>query len=97
VQDFDALDPFAALSFDNVSTLSFVPGAKIEIPVNGRWSLKPLGYLGWGTELSGKGSAWVYWTGVKSQLRFGSDDFEWALINSLRYVGYSVDIRTTTM
>ena len=91
VQGFDSSAPVAALSFDNVSTLSIVPGAEIEIPISARWSLKPLAYLGWGTEINGESSAWIYWTGVKSRLLFGSDAFEWALVNSLTYVGYSSD------
>ena len=92
IQDFDAAAPVAALRFDNVSTLSVVPGAEVEILISARWSLKPIAYLGWGTEMHGDSSAWIYWTGVKSRLLLGSNDaFEWALVNSLIYVGYRSD------
>jgi hypothetical protein len=85
----DAADLGGTLNFDNVSTISGVPGVEIEVPISERWSLKPLGYVGWGTQIDGDSSAWIYWGGLKSQLRFGDEDFEWGLVNSLVYVGYS--------
>lgn len=88
---FDAADLDATLRLDNVSTLSAVPGLEIDIPINTRWSLKPLVYAGWGTELDGDASAAIYWGGLKSRLRFGTGALRWALVNSLTYVGYSSD------
>ncbi len=91
VHDFEDTSSGAALDFHSVGTLSVTPGVEIDIPLTARWSLKPLVYGGWGTELHGDASAWIYWAGVKSRLRFGSPDFEWALVNTLTYVGYSAD------
>lgn len=87
----DVTDLAGTLQFDNVSTVSAVPGVEIEVPMGERWSLKPLAYVGWGTQLDGDASAWIYWTGLKSRVRFGDEDFEWALVNALTYLGYRSD------
>jgi hypothetical protein len=89
IYSLDPSDLASAVSFDNVSTISAVPGVEIEVPIGPRWSLKPLAYVGWGTRLDGDESSWIYWTGIKSRLTFGDDDFRWAMINGLTYVGYS--------
>jgi hypothetical protein len=89
--DFDASAIGQTLGLDNVGTLSVVPGVEIDIPMSARWSLKPLAYGGWGTELDGDASAWMYWTGIKSRLRFPGADTSWALVNALTYVGYSTN------
>ena len=79
------------LGLGDARTVSIAPGVEFEIPMNSRWSLKALGYAGWGTELNGDSSAWVYWAGLKSRVTFESGDLEWALVNSLTYVGYAPD------
>ncbi len=91
VHQFDLDNIPEILDLENVSTISVVPGVEIEIPINTRWTLKPLGYVGWGTEIDGDSSAWIYWGGIKSRVSFESGELEWALINSLLYVGYSAD------
>jgi hypothetical protein len=87
----DVADVAGTLSVDNVSTLSAVPGVEFDIPMSARWSLKPLAYVGWGTELDGDASAWVYWTGIKSRFLFPRDEATWALVSALTYVGYSAN------
>ena len=87
----EVADSGSTLRSDNVGTLSAVPGVELDIPVTPRWSLKPLVYAGWGTELDGDASAWIYWGGLKSRMRFPGDRFEWELVNALTYVGYSSD------
>jgi len=86
-------DRFGDLSgfFDtgNVSAISAVPGAEFTVPINARLTLKPLVYAGWGKELGGGDSAWIYWTGLRSQFAFEADAVEWWLINSLLVVGYT--------
>lgn len=89
IYSLDPKDIGSTVSFDNVSTISAVPGVEIEVPIGPRWSIKPLAYLGWGTRFDGDESSWIYWTGVKSRLIFGDDDFAWSMINALTYVGYS--------
>ncbi len=83
----------ATLDRDNVSTFSIAPGAEIDVPIGPQWSLKPLAYVGYGKRFDGDAAAWIYWSGIKSRVRFGGDDFEWALVNGLTYVGYSSDTR----
>jgi hypothetical protein len=73
----------------NVSAISAVPGAEFSVPISERLTLKPLVYAGWGKELGGGDSAWIYWSGLKSQLAFEADAVEWWLINSLLVVGYT--------
>ena len=80
---------------DNFSTLSAVPGAEFEIPLNARWSIKPLVHVGYGTEIDGGQAAWIFWTGVRSQARFAAEEFDWALVNSLTYLGYSSNYSTS--
>jgi len=91
--DLDAHAIGATLSLDNVSTITAVPGVEADIPIGSRWSLRPFANVGWGTETGAdSSSAWVYWTGIKSRLAFpGRDGFEWALVNSLTYSGYTSD------
>ena len=89
--ELDAADIGGTLSVDNVGTLSAVPGVEFDVPMSARWSLKPLAYVGWGTELDGDASAWIYWTGLKSRWLFPRGKTNWALVNALTYVGYSAD------
>jgi hypothetical protein len=95
VYGFDAANLGTTLGFDNVSTLSAVPGVEFDVPISARWSLKPLAYLGWGAELDGDASAWIYWTGLKSRFLFPRSDATWALVNALTYVGYSANAGET--
>ena len=75
--------------FDDVSTLSAVPGVEIEIPMTERWRLKPLVHLGYGTRLRDSDSASIYWTGIRSAYAFEPGRLRWQIVNSLTAVGYS--------
>ena len=77
--------------------MSIVPGAEFDIPLTERWSLKPFGYAGYGAQLSGDASAWMYWAGLKSRLRFPGKTVSWALLNSLAYVGYHDDVERSNV
>lgn len=89
LQKFNLDDLGAIFDIDNFATVSVTPGVEVEVPVTKRWSLKPLVYAGWGTELNGAQSAWIYWAGLKSRYRLGSGDLDWALVNSVEYIGYT--------
>jgi hypothetical protein len=91
VYGLDAADLATTFALNNVSTLSAVPGVEFDVPIGARWSLKPLANLGWGAELDGDASAWIYWAGVKSRFLFPRDNATWALVNALTYVGYSAN------
>jgi len=77
-----AVDP------DNLASLSITPGIDIIVPVTSRWSLRPFASVGWGTIINDDESAWTYWTGIKSRYEFSKGKLDWALLNSLTYVGY---------
>lgn len=74
---------------DRISTLSVLPGVEWEIPLNRRWTIRPYVDAGFGQELAGSESAWIYDFGVKSRFLIGRDNgVEFALVNSLTAAGY---------
>ena len=91
VHDLDANAIGSTLKFDNVSTITAVPGVEADIPIGPRWSLRPFAAFGAGTEIGTdpRSWAWVYWAGVKSRVTFPAERFEWTLVNSLAYTGYT--------
>lgn len=95
LHEFDTSELISAVSLDNVSTLTAVPGVEFDIPMTERWSLRPFAALGWGAQLGGDSSAWVYWGGLKSRFTFSADGFDWAIVNALTYSGYTDDKSAT--
>ena len=88
----DVEDLGGIIENDNFGTMSFVPGLEMEIPLNKKWYLRPFAHIGWGRELQKGESAWIYYAGVKSRYVFPTESrFEWSLLNSLYYAGYSPD------
>jgi hypothetical protein len=73
---------------ERIGMASFVPGVEFEIPITSRWRIKPLAHFGRGFDSDGGAAAWIYWAGIKSELRLGPRE-SWALVNSLTFVGYS--------
>jgi hypothetical protein len=104
LHDFDTSELGTTLKLKNVSTLTAVPGVEFDIPMTKRWTLRPFAALGYGSQLDGSSSAWVYWGGVKSKYTFSADGFDWAIINALTYSGYTtahdnavtVDVHTSS-
>jgi hypothetical protein len=78
-----------ALEPDNLASLSVTPGIDIEIPVTQRFTLRPYLAVGYGVTTNSNESAWTYWTGVRSRYSFQSGKLDWALLNSISYVGYT--------
>lgn len=72
---------------DNLASLSVTPAIDITIPVTERWWLRPYAAIGWGTALNGSESAWSYSTGLYSRYTFQRGKLNWALINSVSFVG----------
>jgi len=64
LHDFDTSELGTTLKLKNVSTLTAVPGVEFDIPMTKRWTLRPFGAFGYGSQLDGSSSAWVYWVGV---------------------------------
>lgn len=72
---------------DNLASLSVTPAIDIIVPVTERWWLRPYAAIGWGFVLDGSESAWTYSTGVASRYTFEHGKLNWALVNSLSFVG----------
>jgi len=89
LHEFDTSELVAAVKLDNVSTITAVPGVEVDIPMTQRWTLRPFGAFGYGTQIGGDSSAWVYWAGLKSRVTFSADGFDWAIVNALTYSGYT--------
>jgi len=87
----DVDDIGGILETDNFGTMSFTPGIELEIPINKRWYMRTFAHVGWGKELNTGESAWIYYAGVKSQYAFPGKKYDWYLLNSLYYAGYSPD------
>ena len=79
------------LETDNFGSITFAPGIEMEVPINDRWYIRSFAHIGWGKELNTGESAWIYYTGVKSRYAFPGQKYDWYLLNSLYYAGYSPD------
>lgn len=72
-----------------VSTLSVLPGLEWQVPLSKRWTARPYVDAGFGQELQGRESAWIYDFGIKSRYIFAEDHgVEFALANALASAGY---------
>lgn len=76
---------------DNFATVSFTPGVELEIPINQHWYIRTSAHVGWGTDFKSDESAWIYHAGIKSRYVFPAKKYQWSLLNSLFYAGYSPD------
>lgn len=79
----DSLDPA------NFASLSVTPAVNVTVPLSDKWTLRPFVALGWGTLLNGSGSAWTWWTGVRSRYRSSIGALGWSWLYSVAVVGYS--------
>lgn len=86
-ENFGIDDPAGVIDPDNVAIASLTPALTLTIPVNEIWTLRPFGAVGWGTVIGKGDSAWAYWAGVKSRLRFESGRTTFSLVNVFGYVG----------
>jgi hypothetical protein len=89
--EFPSLDSIGGLTADSVNAVSVVPGVEVEWPMSDRWSLKTLGYLGFGTETGGGVDARIFRLGFRSRLAFDFEDTRMFLVSSLERIGYSAD------
>lgn len=76
---------------EQFATLSFVPGLGLTWRVNPRWTLNPYVNYGWGTELQGESSAWIYFTGLNSRFRSNFEQFTLILLNGIQWLGHNPD------
>jgi len=74
---------------DRLSTFSVLPGLEWELPITQRWALRPFADAGFGQELSGHESAWIFDFGVKSRFLLAQNrGVDFVLVNSLTSAGY---------
>ena len=72
---------------DNLASLSVTPAIDVVVPVSERWWLRSYATIGWGTLLDDSESAWTYATGLVSRYTFENGRLNWALLNSVSFVG----------
>jgi hypothetical protein len=74
---------------DRLSTFSVLPGFELELPMTQRWVLRPFADAGFGQELSGHESAWIFDFGVRSRFLLAQNrGVDFVLVNSLTSAGY---------
>ncbi len=89
--EFESPDLFPSFRFSSINSFSIVPGVEIDVPIAARWSLKPLVYVGMGTETGGGVDAEIYRLGLRSEWLFEPTETSVSLYNSLLRMGYSAD------
>ncbi len=77
---------------ENFTTASFTPGIELEIPVTEKWLLRPYLRVGWGKELDGGESAWIYEGGIKSRYVLPIKKGDWGLLGAVQYAGYKPNV-----
>lgn len=81
---------FAISDFEDLDTISFVPGAEFRIPILDNWDLKPFIQAGIGKDFQGGDLAYIYGTGLKSLATFPWKDFTFGLGNRLMAAGQTI-------
>jgi hypothetical protein len=95
--DYDIDNVFSGEIPDRLSTFSILPGVEWELPLTQRWSIRPYVDTGYGREIAGSQSAWIYDFGVKSRFLIAKDKgVEFSLVNSLTSAGYRPSGGSTT-
>ena len=92
LDNFSYDDLVGSADLDNLTSLSVTPGIDITIPITEKWSLKPFAAVGWGSAFNKGESVLTYWGGVKSRYSFQHGKLDWALLNSVTYVGHKPSI-----
>ncbi|MCW5619925.1 MAG: hypothetical protein KIS79_02305 [Burkholderiales bacterium] len=86
--DLDLDDIAAGDLPHSVSTLSILPGMQVDVQATPHWQLKPFGYAGFGWELDGRDSAFIYSLGVKNRLTYPLGEKQIMLGATLNHAGY---------
>jgi hypothetical protein len=89
--EFESPDLLPTLRFDSINSFSIVPGVELDVPIAAHWSLKPLGYVGWGMETGSDVDARIFRLGLRSERVFEPSETSVTLYNSLLRMGYSAD------
>jgi hypothetical protein len=89
LDNFSYDDLAGSVDPDNLASLSVTPGIDITIPVTENWYLRPFAAVGWGGTFNNSESVLTYWGGVKSRYSLQRGKLDWALLNSVAYVGHT--------
>jgi hypothetical protein len=76
---------------EQFATLSVVPGLGLSWQATSRWTLNPYVNYGWGTELQGESSAWIYFAGLNSRFLTRFDHLDLTLLNGVQWLGHNPD------
>jgi hypothetical protein len=91
VYEFSATDTDGSNVSDELNTLSVIPGAELQIPMNRNWTLKPFVNAGLGRGLkSDAQTAFIYTVGVRSVVEQPLGDYTLMVGNGLIYAGNKV-------
>lgn len=93
--EFESPDLLPTFSFSSINSVSIVPGVELDVPIAAHWSLKPLTYIGWGTETGGDVHAAIFRLGLRSERVFQPGATGVTLYNSLLRMGYSANDETS--
>ena len=75
-----------------LKTFSFVPGLELEYQAKENWQLKPFINYGWGREMDGTESAWIFFSGINSRYTFfKNNDWKIDLLNGLQWFRYDTN------
>jgi hypothetical protein len=87
--DYNVDSVFSGNIPDRISTFSVLPGLEWQVPLSPIWTVRPFVDGGFGQELTGHESAWIFDFGVKSRFLIAQDrGVEFAVVNSLTSAGY---------
>jgi hypothetical protein len=76
---------------ENLSTVSFVPGLRFELPIRKNITIEPFVEGGMAWDLSGGTRTWVYAAGIASEIRFPWHELDGRLGNKLLWAGITGD------
>jgi len=76
---------------EQFATLSFVPGLGFYLPLHPRWRLNPYINYGWGTEVQGETSAWIYFAGLNSRFLIHLKHLDIVVLNGVQWLGHNPD------
>lgn len=89
LDNFSYDDLVGSVDPDNLTSLSVTPGIDITVPITEKWQLRPFAAVGWGGTFNNSESVLTYWGGVKSRYSSQHGKLDWALLNSVTYVGHT--------
>ena len=91
----DLADLPGLVDSENLSTASLSASLHVDIPITERFSLKPVGEVGYGRVIGEDDSAFIYRGELRARYRFQPGVVGWALVGTLGYSGYDANKRAS--